>query len=106
MLKQVMLGSGGIMLAAAIFASSVNTGSRPAEPAAEALSPPTVAEAPTTTISDGTAHTVQPPPFIDQPTGDSQFGAPMVSAQPVGDGVAPPPIGGGISEPEVITPDK
>lgn len=89
MLKQVMLGSGGILLAAAIFASSVNTGPVPvgapvppaegaqaAPPVVTAVTPPTV--------------TAPPPPPPAEENGDTQFGAPMVSTKPVTELAAEP----------------
>ncbi|PXW73418.1 hypothetical protein C7451_110145 [Blastomonas natatoria] len=90
MLKQVMLGSGGIMLAAAIFASSVDTGSAPAEDPAQPGAP-LIAPAPPTMSAPGSpVPDVPPPPFVDQPTGDSHFGSPMLSAQPVDEATAEP----------------
>lgn len=83
MLKEVMLGSGGIMLAAAIFASSVAPSVNPA-PTAPEVAPPVV-----------TAPVVAPPQPVAAPqraqifpeeTGDVQFGAPMIQTAPVESG--------------------
>lgn len=88
MLKQVMLGSGGILLAAAIFASSVTTGPVPVGapiPASEAPSatPPLVTPVPPQPA-------IAPPPPAPEETGDTQFGAPMVSNKPVAEHAAEP----------------
>ncbi len=85
-----MLGSGGILLAAAIFASSINTGPVPAgAPAAPAAAPagapPVVMPVPAQRV------TAPPPPAAeDDETGDTQFGAPMVSTKPMAESVAEP----------------
>lgn len=89
MLKQVMLGSGGILLAAAIFASSVNTGPVPAGapvPSAEGpqAAPPVVTAATPPTV------TAPPPPPPAEENDDTQFGAPMVSTKPVAELAAEP----------------
>ncbi len=81
MLKQVMWGAGGILLAAAIFASSVTPSTVPGAPSNAPVVPP----------SPGAAPTVQQPPSApSQPTavfaeesGDTVFGAPMVSTAPM-----------------------
>lgn len=87
MLKQVMLGSGGIMLAAAIFASSYNTGPAPAGTpvAAPVSATPVVAPAPSQPHVAPSA-----PPLPAEDTGDTQFGAPMISTKPVAEAVAEP----------------
>jgi len=95
-LKQVMLGSGGILLAAAIFASSFNLG--PA-PAGAPVSAP-VAAPPVVTPPPPAAQVVTPPaPQPAEDTGDTQFGAPMISTKPVAE-ASPEP------EPIVTDPDS
>ncbi|ESZ86756.1 MAG: hypothetical protein Q27BB25_12745 [Blastomonas sp. CACIA14H2] len=95
MLKEVMLGSGGIMLAAAIFASSVNTGPVPAGApgAAPVAAPPVVTPPPSEAV------VTPPPPPLPEDTGDVQFGAPMISTKPVAEVVAEP-------QPIVTDPDS
>jgi len=84
MLKEVMLGSGGIMLAAAIFASSVTTGTGPvpAAPAPVAAPPPPAA----------VASAPRPAAVFPEDTGDVDFGAPMIEAVPVETGLADPAV--------------
>ena len=95
MLKEVMLGSGGIMLAAAIFASSVNIGPAPADAAgaAPASAPPVVTAPPAPPVA------APSPAPIPEETGDTQFGAPMISTQPVAEAVAAP-------QPIITDPDS
>jgi hypothetical protein len=87
MLKEVMLGSGGIMLAAAIFASSVTPGGAPVTEAptgAEAAAPPPPARGAT------------PPKraqIFPEQSGDVDFGAPMIEAVPIESGLADPALG-------------
>ncbi|MFN3475114.1 MAG: hypothetical protein ACK4ZW_13820 [Blastomonas sp.] len=86
MLKEVMLGSGGIMLAAAIFASSMTPGAgpttqAPAEPVPVAPPPAArMAAAPATTQI-----------FPEDPA-QADFGAPMIEAVPVESGLADPAL--------------
>lgn len=86
MLKKVMLGAGGVMLAAAIFASSVGPAVQPSVP--EGTIPP-IAAAPQQN-SDSVA---SPPPVPDfaGDSGDTQFGAPMIESTPA-DLVDPAPL--------------
>jgi hypothetical protein len=82
MLKEVMLGSGGILLAAAIVASSmppttpapemVPAVHAPAVPVAQAAPPPPPPPPP-----------VQAEPDMADGTGDKKFGAPMIDTTPV-----------------------
>lgn len=96
MLKQVMLGSGGILLAAAIFASSFNAGRAPA--GAPGTAP--VTAPPVVTPPPPTAQVVTPPPPPPaEETGDTQFGAPMISTKPVSEIAAEP-------QPIVTDPDS
>lgn len=84
MLKEVMLGSGGIMLAAAIFASSVAPEIEPAAGApaiapevatSPAVAPPIKAAAP------------RPVQVFGDTSGDMSFGAPMIETTPVESGM-------------------
>lgn len=89
MLKEVLLGSGGILLAAAIFASSVTTGpvqvGAPVAPGeAPAAAPPVVAPVPPQPFI------APPPPLPTEESGDTEFGAPMVSSRPVAEQAAEP----------------
>ena len=95
MLKEVMLGSGGIMLAAAIFASSVNIGQTPADTAGSAPdnAPPVVTPPPAELV------VVPPPAAMPEENGDTQFGAPMISTTPVAAEVAEP-------QPIITDPDS
>ncbi len=88
MLKQVMLGSGGILLAAAIFASSVNTGPAPVGAPVAAHDPAAAAPPVVTTVPPQPV--VAPPPPQPEESGDTQFGAPMISTRPVAEHVAEP----------------
>jgi len=94
MLKQVMLGAGGIMLAALIFASSVTPNPDLAATDAPVAAPPVSAPPP-----------VMPPPRQPRPapvfaedSGDETFGAPMIEAVPVDSGdvaaISPDPDNG------------
>lgn len=87
MLKEVMLGSGGIMLAAAIFASSVTTGTGPV-PAAPAQPAPVAAPPPPAPV----ASAPRPATVFPEDTGDVDFGAPMIEAVPVETGLADPAV--------------
>ena len=93
-----MLGSGGIMLAAAIFASSVNTGPVPAgAPVAPAAASETVP--PVVTAPPPQMVVTRPAPPPEEETGDTQFGAPMISTKPIAEAVAEP-------APPVTDPDS
>lgn len=96
MLKEVMLGSGGILLAAAIFASSVNVGPTPA--GAPAAPVPPVVTPPPVSVSKPQIVTSPPVPIEDD-SGDTQFGAPMITTTPVAE--ASPE-----AEPIVTDPDS
>jgi len=87
MLKEVMLGSGGIMLAAAIFASSVTTGTGPV-PAAPVQPAPVAAPPPPAAV----ASAPRPATVFPEDTGDVDFGAPMIEAVPVETGLADPAV--------------
>lgn len=97
MLKQVMLGSGGILLAAVIFAASITPGPPAAAPAPAVAQPSPVVVAATQTDA--------PPPAAVFPddSGDVTFGAPMIAATPVDSG-----SGDGSAEPAPLdaTPDS
>lgn len=82
MLKEVMLGSGGIMLAAAIFASSFSPGANPV-PTAPEVAPP-VAIAPV--VAPPQTTTPRPAPIFPEDSGDMTFGAPMIETTPVESG--------------------
>lgn len=87
MLKEVMLGSGGIMLAAAIFASSMTPGAGPTtQPPAE---PVTVAPPPPATRLAAAPATTQ---IFPEDAAQADFGAPMIEAVPVESGLADPPL--------------
>lgn len=86
MLKEVMLGAGGIMLAAAIFASSVGPAAQPAAPVGTVT--PVIAAPPQATTA---ATSPSPAPDFADDSGDSQFGAPMIESTPV-DSVDPAPL--------------
>ncbi|WP_430386630.1 hypothetical protein [Blastomonas fulva] len=87
MLKEVMLGSGGIMLAAAIFASSMTPGTMPA-PAAPQQPAQVVAAPPPAPV----AAAPRPAAVFPEDTGDIDFGAPMIEAVPVETGLADPAV--------------
>ncbi|WP_040370824.1 hypothetical protein [Blastomonas sp. AAP53] len=78
MLKQVMMGAGGILLAAAIFASSITPGTVQADGATtpSPSTPPVVQAVPPVVSSS------QPRSVFGEETGDIQFGAPMIPAEP------------------------
>jgi hypothetical protein len=83
MLKEVMIGSGGILLAAAMVASSVAPGPDTAAPMAAqpvVVVPPPVQQA---------APSPAQPVFADE-SGDMEFGAPMIEAVPVEDAASDP----------------
>lgn len=91
MLKEVMLGSGGIMLAAAIFASSVTTGTGPV-PAAPAQPAPVAAPVAAPPPQAPLASAPRPATVFPEDTGDVDFGAPMIEAVPVETGLADPAV--------------
>lgn len=86
MLKEVMLGAGGIMLAAAIFASSMAPSGNSAAPAAVpgAAAPVAAPAAPSPVATQPTS------PVFQDDSGDMQFGAPMIAAAPIETGDAAP----------------
>lgn len=86
MLKEVMLGSGGIMLAAAIFASSVAPNVNPAA-TAPAVAPP-VATAPVVAPVQQAA-APRPAQVFPEDSGDLNFGQPMIETTPVESGAGP-----------------
>lgn len=88
MLKEVMLGSGGIMLAAAIFASSVTTGTGPVPAAPAPVATPVAAPPPPAPV----ASAPRPATVFPEDTGDVDFGAPMIEAVPVETGLADPAV--------------
>lgn len=88
MLKEVMLGSGGIMLAAAIFASSVTTGTGPVPAAPAPATKPVAAPPPPAAV----ASAPRPAAVFPEDTGDVDFGAPMIEAVPVETGLADPAV--------------
>lgn len=89
MLKQVMLGAGGILLAAAIFASSVTPSTVPGAPS----SAPAVTPGATPTAQPQPSAPSQPTAVFAEESGDTVFGAPMVSTAPMSTSSAePPPI--------------
>lgn len=97
MLKEVMLGAGGVMLAAAIFASSVVPS---VDPAAAGIAPAPVAVQAVPAAPPQPAPQVvpsPPPPVLQDDSGDVQFGAPMIETTPVESGdsapIAPDPEG-------------
>lgn len=78
MLKQVMMGAGGILLAAAIFASSITPG--PVQPdgsAVPAPAAPLVVQPAAPVVSSS-----QPRSVFEEESGDTQFGAPMILTEP------------------------
>ncbi|MDM7955336.1 hypothetical protein [Blastomonas sp.] len=87
MLKEVMLGSGGIMLAAVIFASSMTPGTAPV---ADVPAEPVAAVAPAPPARVLTAP--RPAPIFPEESGDLTFGAPMIEAVPVESGTADPEL--------------
>lgn len=87
MLKEVMIGSGGILLAAAMVASSVSPGPAAAPEAAVpmAAQPVVVVPPPVQQAAPSPAQSV----FADE-SGDMDFGAPMIEAVPVEDTASDP----------------
>ena len=81
MLKEVMMGSGGILLAAAVVASSVSPGT----PRAPDTAPPVPAQQIVAAPPTQQAAPSPPQPVFADDSGDMQFGAPMIEAAPVED---------------------
>ncbi|GGB51373.1 hypothetical protein GCM10010833_02610 [Blastomonas aquatica] len=86
MLKEVMLGSGGIMLAAAMFASSFSPRKAPASEGPSAQAP--VDSAPVAATPAPALRMAGGPPvsIFPEGSGDVDFGAPMIEAAPVESG--------------------
>lgn len=85
MLKEVMLGSGGIMLAAAIFASSVTPGTGPV---AQAPAEPVAVVTAAPPASKVTAP--RPAQIFAEDSANLDFGAPMTETTPMESGLADP----------------
>ncbi len=88
MLKEVMLGSGGIMLAAAIFTSSLTPGASPAPVAPEAPAPQIATPPPAVQVASP-----RPAQIFPDETDNLDFGAPMIETAPIDAGAdAPAPV--------------
>lgn len=90
MLKQVLWGAGGILLAAAIFASSVTPGTAPGDASSAPVAAPVVTPSSQPPQPSTSAQSTS---VFEAESGDTVFGAPMVSTAPMSTTSAePPPI--------------
>lgn len=99
MLKQVMWGAGGILLAAAIFASSVTPSAVPGSPSDAPVVTPVATPGAAPTVQPQVATSPKPTPVFEAESGDTVFGAPMVSTAPMASTRTEPP-------PTVTDPDS